>query len=99
MWITSFFLPLPPVPTYCTSLELENRCSLSKIFIRGKSHMVRDQGNMLSVKGLEGNFRQEIWHQTGPVNRHLIVTHDLDFLGREILNVYNHQLRSCAELI
>ncbi|GBM56560.1 hypothetical protein AVEN_167189-1, partial [Araneus ventricosus] len=34
----------------CTSSELENRCTLSKSFIRGENHMGRDQGNKLVME-------------------------------------------------
>ncbi|GBM13803.1 hypothetical protein AVEN_50147-1 [Araneus ventricosus] len=37
----------------CTSSELENRCLLSKFFIRGKSHKGRDQENKPVVEILE----------------------------------------------
>ncbi|GBM18394.1 hypothetical protein AVEN_72737-1 [Araneus ventricosus] len=53
MQITSFFLPPPPCPRRCTFSELENRCLLSKFFIREKSCMGRDQGDGLLLELLE----------------------------------------------
>ncbi|GBL83646.1 hypothetical protein AVEN_196462-1 [Araneus ventricosus] len=50
MRITILLRPPPPLKTSlrrCTSSKLENRFTLSKLFIRGKSHMVRDQENTL----------------------------------------------------
>ncbi|GBM35216.1 hypothetical protein AVEN_175820-1 [Araneus ventricosus] len=38
------------VASRCTSSELTNRCSLNKLFIRGKSRMERDHENKLVIK-------------------------------------------------
>ncbi|GBL69260.1 hypothetical protein AVEN_266732-1 [Araneus ventricosus] len=35
---------------FVASLELENRCLLSKFFLRGKSHTERDQGNKMVIE-------------------------------------------------
>ncbi|GBN21376.1 hypothetical protein AVEN_198405-1 [Araneus ventricosus] len=50
------------------SSELENHCPLSKFFIRGKSHMGRDQKHKLVVKGLEFDVLTDDLHQDCPAH-------------------------------
>ncbi|GBN73091.1 hypothetical protein AVEN_79972-1 [Araneus ventricosus] len=103
MRIALILLPSPPVPSsdfrYPTS-ELENRCPLSKLFIREKSHMERDQGNnvvvgapeyaLIDILTIGGTCEPALYHDGAPTTRCP--------LRRDVFNASNRKLRACDVL-